>query len=409
MRVTRELFSTWRCKGDERLALNAFDYGALEFPRPFLLLGKQIIAFELRSWYYGRMEMRQLTRRQFARAALATAALGAFAATGLSSCGNASAGYQQAAEKALASANAKGGVIVLMDPASGEVLALATTGDPIDAQKQPNMAFELHAPGSTFKVLTLAAALELGAITADQVFSGPASLRLMGGTVTNAGNLSYQRVTADQALAHSVNTVYAQIALKLSCEQLTDFAEKAGYGKPLAGAEAGASAVFQGQQLTPLQQAWAGIGQPLYTNNDPNQFVGPKVSPLYQAALFASIANGGTLHAPWGATLSAAGLAQKQMPLASNIFSPGTLDYLRQALAEVVEYGTGMEAAVPGVDVRGKTGTGESGRGYNDCWFCGYAEKDGMQLAFSVLLEAEGSTEACRVTAGLLRDVFAKR
>ena len=137
--------------------------------------------------------------------------------------------------------------------------------------------------------------------------------------------------------------------------------------------------------------------------------MGPKVSPLYQAALFASIANGGTLYAPWGATLSAAGLAQKQMPLASNIFSPGTLDYLRQALAEVVEYGTGMEAAVPGVDVRGKTGTGESGRGYNDCWFCGYAEKDGMQLAFSVLLEAEGSTEACRVTAGLLRDVFAKR
>ncbi|WP_270239796.1 FtsW/RodA/SpoVE family cell cycle protein [Collinsella tanakaei] len=305
---------------------------------------------------------------------------------------------QSAAEQALSGMS---GAIVVLDPRTGAVLASATAPSydnndvetSISATEESGVSMydratqALYTPGSTFKVITLAAALDTGASSLQETYSAPSSMEIGNADVTNYENANFGTISLRRAFAVSSNVVFGQVANQVGATSLVQYANAFGYGQSLGLDFSTAVSIMPDPSLmTEWELAWAGAGQPVGQGHT----AGPQTTPMQNAVMAAAIANGGIAMNPYvvAQTLSPEGTVIKSTQPRSlgQAVSSSTAQQVKEAMLDVVEEGSGGAAAVAGVKVAGKTGTAETGTHVNSV-FVGFAPYDTPTVAISVMLE----------------------
>jgi peptidoglycan glycosyltransferase len=313
---------------------------------------------------------------------------------------------QRAAEAALAG---RRGACVVLDPTTGAVLAMASNPayDPNSVDDQwaalssdaggaalvNRSAMSLYPPGSTFKIVTLAAAFETGKFTPDTTYAGPASMDIGGAPVTNYGGSSYGQIDLRKATASSVNTVFGQLARDIGAKQLVGTSEGFGFNAAVPfDLPAKTSLMPNPAEMTVWETAWAGVGQPVGEHKSPP---GPQVTPLQMALVTAGIANGGVVMRPYvidSITDSAGRVITTTTPRPwRTAINGGTASTVAELMIGVVTGGSGTRAKIPGVTVAGKTGTAEAGKSVDThAWFVAFAPAEQPRVAMSIVLENAG-------------------
>ncbi|MCX5329744.1 MULTISPECIES: penicillin-binding transpeptidase domain-containing protein [unclassified Streptomyces] len=279
------------------------------------------------------------------------------------------------------------GAVVALDPHTGAILALVSTPsyDPatfagntsVDSQnwgelKQDsdhplvNRALgQTFAPGSAFKVVTAAAALENGLYDSiDEKTDTPAPWSLPGTTtkLSDAPDTLCENVSLRQALSESCNTVFAKIGSDVGSAKMRAQAEKFGFNSAQEIPVPTNESVYP-DDAQPAQNALSAIGQYETT-----------ATPLQMAMVAAAVGNDGTLMRPYLVRDGDTGTGTLSRPL-----SKANADKLRKMMRAVVDSGTGTDAAIEGVEVGGKTGTAQKGTGNLKSplsWFISYAKPD---------------------------------
>jgi cell division protein FtsI (penicillin-binding protein 3) len=306
---------------------------------------------------------------------------------------------QFVAERAIRSkvneANADSGTVVAMDPRTGEVLALATypSFDPRDPTAAPaadrgNRALaEIYEPGSTSKVMTMAAALDAGAVRPTTKIEVPPVLYRGGDDFNDHTPHGTLHLTATGVLAQSSNIGTILIAEKLGDEALYDYLRKFGMGSTSGLDVPGESAGLlpDVDDWGPTNAATIAFGQGLSLNA------------VQSTSVFATIANGGVRVEPTvvaGTTDPDGSFTAEPPPERHRVVTASTAKTLRQMMETVVsEQGTAPMAQIPGYRVAGKTGTAERVdescgcyRGYTAS-FIGFAPADKPAVVVSVTLQ----------------------
>lgn len=315
---------------------------------------------------------------------------------------------QQAAQDALAGYS---GACVAIDPKTGAVLALASSptydaddieellaqsGSSSDSSELYNRATQaLYAPGSTFKMVTLATALEDGVADEDTTYDAPGSMDIGNAAVTNAHMRSYGNITLARATELSSNTAFGQLGTQLGAERLVAGAEKFGFNKdidfelPLS-----TSLMADPDEMTTWETAWAAAGEPVNPMNHASP-AGPQATVLEMALVGCTIANDGAIMQPYlvdsiynaNGERSSTTTPTKLMQALSAETAQRTLDVLKGVVAN----GTGTGAAISGVTVAGKTGTHQREGENDDRWFVGIADADGdPSVVVAIMLEHGG-------------------
>ncbi len=327
---------------------------------------------------------------------------------------------QQAAEEAL---EGHTGAIVVLDPSTGAVLAKASSptfsydqiseiisGGDGNGELVDRSTSALYTPGSTFKVITLAAALNSGVANLDTEVSAPASIDIGGAAVTNIHNEDFGTTTLRDAFTYSANTAYGQLACQLGASTLVDYAKAFGYGTTLGqDFTTAASLMPDASEMTEWETAWAGAGQPVGEHESP---AGPQTTVMQNAVVAAAIANNGTVMNPYVVdhVLSPEGVTvttTKPRSLGQAVTSD-TAQQVKEAMLDVVQNGTGQAAQVYGARVAGKTGTAEVGNGQINSTFIGFAPYDNPTLAISVCVEGSDSDDVNGLAARLAGQVLSK-
>ena len=325
----------------------------------------------------------------------------------------------------------KKGAVAAIDPRTGAILAMASTPsyDPgsfagnsttdsknwtaVDKKSDTddptlNRALrQTYPPGSTFKLVTAAAALENGAVTdIDQPTKSPDPYMLPGTTtpLPNEGHIPCKDATLRVALRYSCNSVFGKLGADLGQQKMLDEAEKFGFNSEQFVPVRAAASNFD-KQMSPDHVAQSSIGQ-----------FDTAATPLQMAMVAAAIANNGTLMKPYEVDkLEAPNLstiAQTSPSELSKPLSPENAQKLQSMMETVVKQGTGTKAQIPGVRVGGKTGTAQHGVG-NDkapyAWFVSYAMTDqGSPVAVAVVVE-DGAANRGDITGGGLAAPIAKK
>ncbi len=326
---------------------------------------------------------------------------------------------QQVADEALAG---RVGAIAVLDPSTGAVLAkssaptysyddlaAAITGASGNGALVDRTTQALYAPGSTFKAVTLSAALNSGAFTLDSTFDAPASMDIGGAAVTNDGDREYGTLTLREAFAVSSNVAFGQLAVQEGAGELVKSAAAFGYDGSL-GLDFSCipSVMANPGDMGEWETAWAGCGQPVGEHASAN---GPQATVMQNAVVAAAIANGGVVMNPYvvDSVLSPEGTQiSKTAPKSlGQAISADTAREVTDAMVSVVESGTGGAASLSGVTVAGKTGTAETGSGINSL-FIGFAPADKPTLAISVCIEGSNDAEARGVATSIAGKVIAR-
>ncbi|WP_457033962.1 peptidoglycan D,D-transpeptidase FtsI family protein [Kitasatospora sp. P5_F3] len=334
---------------------------------------------------------------------------------------------QKAAYDALGS---KKGAAVAIDPRTGAILALvstpsydpgrfAGTGDE-DAkawkdlnadQNKPmlNRALrETYPPGSTFKLITAAAAFENGRYQNIEDVTDTPQRYVLPNTNVELKNASDDEpcanATVKVAMDYSCNTVFGKIGADLGGEKMRTQAERFGFNNPGINVPIRASESFFPSKSSADGTAMDSIGQ-----HD------TRATPLQMAMVAAAIANDGRLMAPYMVDEERASnlttISKHSERQLSQAVSPATAQKLQQLMESVVQNGTGKKAQIDGLKVGGKTGTaqhGENNAGLPFAWFMSYAKApDGRQVAVAVVVE-DGSSERDQISGGGLAAPIAK-
>ena len=318
---------------------------------------------------------------------------------------------------ALSALQGRNGSVVALEPSTGKVLVMANVpsydpNDVVEQQKQgesqgsgrfDRATQARYPPGSTFKVVTAAAALDTGKYTPDSLVDGKNNKKISGVPLQNSGGEDFPTITLTEALTNSVNTVWAEVAVKLGPDTMYRYMRRFGFNqKPpidLPGDELTASGVYsaKGKLLDdedPVDIGRVGIGQERL-----------QVTPLQMAMVASAVANGGSLMKPHLADrfIKPDGrLASRyRQQEKSQVMSGETASQLTEMMGQVVKEGTGTQAALTGIDVAGKTGTAEVANGTsNQAWFIAFAPKDDPKVAIAVTVErtqGQGGTVAAPI------------
>jgi peptidoglycan glycosyltransferase len=316
----------------------------------------------------------------------------------------------QAQQVALQALNGRRGSVVALEPATGKVRVMASTPgfDPNSlsdsktfsrlSQEGTSPLFNRatqagYAPGSTMKVVTAAAALDSGKFTPESTVSGKSPIIISGVPLKNFSDEQFGQITLTTALTHSVNTVWAPVAVKLGHDTMADYMKRFGFGTdpPMdyPDAQMFASGVFdvKTQKLIPAASdrvdiGRVGIGQERL-----------RVTPLQMATVAATVANGGVRMKPHitDRIVDADGRTVKRIEPAEaqRVMSTRSAEQLTEMMSQVVKEGTGTAAALQGIEVAGKTGTAELNiaQGLNQPWFIGFAPRNDPKIAVAVTLE----------------------
>lgn len=318
---------------------------------------------------------------------------------------------QQAAQDAL---NGFAGACVVLDPTSGAVLGMASAPT-YDAAGFEDLVVEgaveddsgvlvnratqsLYAPGSTFKMVSLGCALENNKASEETIFPSPAEVWIDGANVYNYNHEDLGDLTLRRATELSSNTVYGELGQRIGPELLVRTAEQFGFNKsidfelPLV-----TSLMPDPSEMTKWETAWAAVGQPVGEHESP---AGPQVSVLQMAMVGAGMANSGVIAQPYliDAVYNSSGerISTTQPRTYATVLSKGTTQRVTSVLEGVVNSGTGTPAAIPGVQIAGKTGTAETGKPVDDSWFVGFGPTDDCKVVVALVLEqgAGGETSA---------------
>jgi cell division protein FtsI (penicillin-binding protein 3) len=263
------------------------------------------------------------------------------------------ANAQQVIESTVQRFGAKSATAIVMDPYSGDILAMAVAPGfnanrfaTTRADRHRNRAVtDMYEPGSTFKLVTISAALEDGVVTPRTSFVLPPELHVADRVIHDAEARGTERMTVRQIIERSSNIGTVTIAEKLGASRLAAWVNRYGFGKPTGVDFPGESAGF----ALPLDQ-WSGstIGTVPIGH-------GIAVTPLQMARAYSAIANGGTLVQPH--LIQKIGGRTVHHRRGARVVSRRVSDQMMSMLRSVVLDGTGTEAALPGYTVAGKTGT----------------------------------------------------
>ncbi len=312
------------------------------------------------------------------------------------------------------------GAVVALEPATGRVLALASSPsfDPnlvennfrrIERSEGPctpaaplldRATAGRFTPGSTFKVVTAAAALDTGTFRPTSEFDDPGYCIEYGQRVFNYSDQGtpsgYGRVTLAEAVENSINSVFCNIGKELGADVVLDYAERFGfYDRPpveLPSDEVAISGLYRNGRL--------------YRPDDPSQVDPGRLAfgqerllatPLQMALVAAGVANDGVVMeptlvdrivAPDGDVVERFGEDEWKEAI-----KPSTAAELTAMMTRVVASGTATSAQIPGVEVAGKTGTAETGvAGRNNTWFIAFAPAQNPEVAVAVALTNQSGT-----------------
>jgi len=334
---------------------------------------------------------------------------------------------QEAAYKGLAG---RRGAVVALEPSTGRILAMVSTPsfDPNDLASHKssevtsawqrytgddqmpllNRALaQTYPPGSTFKLVTAAAALSSGRYTPTSPVPGPAKLDL---PLTNQDLPNYfngtctpgsQMTTMKRALEKSCNTTFGAIGMDLGQDALRKQAEAFGFGDHLDIPLSVATSVFP-DDLNAPETAQSAIGQ-----------FDVRATPLQMAMVVSAIANGGVLMRPYLVDeVDAPNLEVLDRTNPEEIgraIRPQVAADLTAMMVSVVENGTATNGAIDGVQVGAKTGTAQVGDGKNPhAWFVAFAPANNPKVAVAVVLENGGSERQIEVGGNLLAGPIAR-
>ena len=265
---------------------------------------------------------------------------------------------------------------------------------------------EVYPPGSTFKLVTAAAALESGDYDPDSQVDGRATYRLPDTSVDvpndSGSSCGGDRITLTQALQVSCNVAFLRLGNELGADALTEQAEKFGFGQRyLSGLGAQAVSVFP-EELNEPNTALSAIGQ-----------FEVRATPLQMALVTATIANNGQgmrpylvdeVRAPDLSVLEKT--SEEEMP--DRAMSSTSASLLTQMMVETVDQGTATPAQIPDIKVAGKTGTAQSAADRNPyAWFVSFAPADNPEVAVAVLVQDAG-VERDAISGGGLAAPIAK-
>lgn len=312
---------------------------------------------------------------------------------------------QRAAIEAL---GAHTGAVVALTPATGAVRVMVSSPsfNP-EAARSPasfkryehdpaaplvNRATQFgYAPGSTFKVVTATAALDTGQFTTSSVLSGRNGIIVSGVPLKNDENESLGPLTLTQALAKSVNTVWAQVAERVGKQTLGRYMRRFGFGAlpqlDYPAAEMTPSGEYEGARLIAPTSPKVDVGR-LGIGQDKLQ-----VTALQMAQVAAAVANRGRLMVPHltNEIVNPEGeLVERIGPrVQSVVMKPSTAASITSMMEAVVNEGTGTSAQIPGIQVAGKTGTAETqiGTAINNVWFIAFAPASKPKVAVAVTLK----------------------
>jgi peptidoglycan glycosyltransferase len=275
------------------------------------------------------------------------------------------------------------GGIAVLDPRNGEIRALA------------GIAFSApQPPGSTFKIVTTTAALEQGAVKPRDEFPVESAAIVDGVELENA-NGEFCGGTFRESFAHSCNSVFGPLGVKVGSEALVDAAERFGWNAPPSvPGEVPSTLPPATEIVSPLEVASTAIGQ-----------FRSLATPLIMASVAQTIASHGVRHVPT--------LSPGERPGSVRVTTPKIARTIGSMMVDVVDYGTGTAAALPGVKVAGKTGTAEledtrdadtgetapSDPSNTDAWFTAYAPAKRPRIVVAVMLVRAGAGGATAAPA----------
>jgi len=316
---------------------------------------------------------------------------------------------QQVAYDALAG---KIGAVVALEPATGNIIAMVSTpgfdanrlavhsgtksaanyaallaakGDPLINKA---IGGSLYTPGSVFKLVVAAAALEYGGFTIKSTFPNPSTYTLPG-TSTKIHNFANsncgggQTVTMLDALRLSCNIPFAELGVQLGQDQIRKMAEAFGFGKTFKIPTIATASIFP-ESLDDSQTALSSFGQ-----------FDVRVSPLQIALITAAIANGGVeMNPQLVENVQSSNLALLNQTQPSQFNSPiskSTADALRTMMVAAVKNGASTNGSISGTVVAGKTGTAQNGTNEPyTLWFTGFAPANNPKVVVTVMVADGG-------------------
>ena len=309
---------------------------------------------------------------------------------------------QKLGEKLL---HGRNGAVVAMDPKTGEILAMVSNPsyspneDELSEEWQslvespdhpfvPRATQGLYVPGSTYKVVTCAAAIESG--LENLIFNDTGKVNINGKWITNQNLIAHGTLDLKGALAVSSNVVFSQIGVELGSYRLKNIAQRVGLNKSVPFDIPLSRSIFPYTNMNEADLAAAGMGQGKIM-----------VTPLQMAMITSGIANEGQIMKPVlvSSVISSSGKEVKPFqPAVLYSAMPGSVaDKIKIMMQGVVENGTGKNARINGIHVAGKTGTAENeltakSQNKEHAWFISFAPVENPKIAVAVVIEYSGST-----------------
>lgn len=279
---------------------------------------------------------------------------------------------------------------IAMNPKTGEILGMGSRPTyeptkyrdyPVEVYNRNLPIWKTYEPGSTFKIVTLAAALNEGVVDLDEAFFDPGYIMVAGKRLRCWKRQGHGQETMLEVVENSCNPGFVTMGQRLQKERLFRYIEKFGFGKKtgidLLGEENGL--LFNLNRVGPVELGTTSFGQ------------GVSVTPIQQMAAVAAAINGGNLMKPyvakeWRDSITHSIIGRTEPTVVRQVISPKTSEQVRNALESVVAKGTGRQAYLDGYRVGGKTGTAQKVRNgrYVDgeyiVSFIGFAPADDPQI-----------------------------
>ena len=307
----------------------------------------------------------------------------------------------------------KCGAVVVMNYKTGEVLALVSLPvyDPMNITDEIrnstthpfwNRALQSTLPpGSTFKIVTAAAALKNLSDAQTRIFTCTGATQVDGRTITDYGNSQHGELSLARAFRVSCNNVFAQTALLVGDSALRKTAESFGFNDNFLFRDLVVeNSLYPTQNRTNLEIAWSGAGQSQVA-----------ATPLHMCMISAAIANNGVMMEPRLLTRVESPSGTVRLRYAQKVYRTActaeVASVIQGYMKDVVQNGTGTRARVDGLTIAGKTGSAEgnvNGRAVTHAWFTGYIDSDAMPYAVCVMVEEGGSGGS--VAAPVAQKVF---
>jgi len=311
----------------------------------------------------------------------------------------------------------RNGAIVAMEPTTGQILAMVSLpdynpekiednwADMMEDESSPFLARAtqgLYPPGSTYKIVTGAAAYDNG--LTEETFDDNGKFEKGDVTVYNYGKESHGHIGVKEAFELSSNYAFCTLGYEMGAERVKAEAEKFGVNKSFDFDIPVSQSQIQYKRMSDLDAALVSIGQG-----------GLVMTPLHVAMMGSAIANHGRMMKPYlvetVTTNNGTVVGQSKPSVLYDCVGAACADYVQDMMIGVVENGTGKNAQIRGMSVAGKTGTAETDSGKDHAWFVGYAPAENPTICVAVILENDGSSggsTACPIARNVIRKFLNK-